>query len=76
LNTEKRQAQEEGVIVVRGLMPLGLPGYNLHTEKDNEIMSKYRSIKKHDRTVSVPDDGNENMIIVSQIQKNDRFRTV
>ena len=37
-------------------------------------MSKYQSIKNHDRTVSVADDANKNMIIVSQIQKNDRLR--
>ena len=37
-------------------------------------MNKYRSIKKRNRTVSVPDDENESMIIVSQIQKNDRVR--
>ena len=37
-------------------------------------MNKYRSIKNHDRTVSVADDANENMIIVSQIKKNDRLR--
>ena len=37
-------------------------------------MNKYRSIKKYDRVVSVSNDGNEHMIIVSQIQKNDKFR--
>ena len=30
--------------------------------------------KKRNRVVSVPDDENKNMIIVSQIQKNDRVR--
>ena len=48
----------------------------LHPEKSIEIMNKYRSIKKYDRVVSVLNDGNEHMIIVSQIQKNDRFRKV
>ena len=47
---------------------------NLHPEKSIEDMKKYQLIKKHDRVVSVPDDANENMIIVSQIQKNDRVR--
>ena len=47
---------------------------NLHPEKSIENMKRYQSIKKHDRTVSVPDDENESMIIVSQIQKNDRVR--
>ena len=41
---------------------------------DHEIMNKYRMIEKHDRTVSVPDDGNENMIVVSEIQKNDKVK--
>jgi hypothetical protein len=45
----------------------------LLAEKSIEVMSKYRSIKNHDRTVSVADDENENVIIVSQIQKNDRL---
>ncbi len=39
-------------------------------------MNEYRSIEKHDRAVSMADDANENMIIVSQIQKNDRIRKV
>ena len=30
-------------------------------------------IKNHDRVVSVADDANENMIIVSQIKKNERL---
>ena len=37
-------------------------------------MNKYRSIKKRNRIVSIPDDENENMIIVSRVQKNDRVR--
>ena len=37
-------------------------------------MSKDRSIKNHDRTVSMANDANTNMIVVSQIQKNDRLR--
>ena len=37
-------------------------------------MNKYQLIKNHDRVVSVADDANENMIIVSQIQKNGRVR--
>ena len=48
---------------------------NLQPEKKSiEVINKYRPIKKRNRTVSVADDGNENMIIVSQIQKNDRLR--
>ena len=39
------------VVAVRWLMPLGLHGYNLQSEKDIEIMSKYRPIEKHDTTV-------------------------
>ena len=46
----------------------------LHAEKSTEVMKKYRLIEKHDRIVSVADNENENMIIVSQIQKNDRVR--
>ena len=46
----------------------------LHAEKSIENMKRYQSIKKHDRTVSVPDDANENIIIVSQIKKNDRVK--
>ena len=46
----------------------------LHSEKSIEVINKYRSSKKYDRVVSVLNDGNENMIIVSQIQKNDRVR--
>ena len=37
-------------------------------------MNKYQLIKNHDRVVSVADDANENMIIVSQIKKNDRVK--
>ena len=37
-------------------------------------MNKYRSIKKYDKVVCVSNGGNDNMIIVSQIQKNDRLR--
>ena len=48
----------------------------LQAEKSIEVMNKYRSIKKYDRVVSVLNDGNEHMMIVSQIQKNDRFRKV
>ena len=44
----------------------------LHPEKSIEVMNKYRLIKNHDRFVSVADEENKNMIIVSQIQKNDR----
>ena len=43
----------------------------LHSEKSIEVMNKYRSIKEYDRVVSVSNDGNEHMIIVSQIQTND-----
>ena len=45
---------------------------NLHTEKSIEIMNNYRLITKYVKVVSVSNDGNEHMIIVSQIQKNDR----
>ena len=48
---------------------------NLQSEKKSiEVINKYRSITKYDRVVSVSNDGNENMIIVSRIQKNDRLR--
>ena len=46
----------------------------LHPEKSINNMNKYQLIKKYDRVVSVADDANENMIIVSQIKKNDRVR--
>ena len=46
----------------------------LHPEKSIKNMNKYQLIKNHDRVVSVSNDGNEHMIIVSQIQKNDRVR--
>ena len=44
----------------------------LHPEKSIEDMNKYRSIKNHDRTASVPDDENENIIFVSRIRKMTR----
>ena len=43
-------------------------------EKSIQIINKYQSIKKYDRTVSAADDENKNVIIVSPIQKNDRIR--
>ena len=46
----------------------------LQPEKSIEVMNNYRSIKKYDRVVSGADDENEHMIIVSQIQKNDRLK--
>ena len=46
----------------------------LHSEKSIEVMHKYRSIKEYDRVVSVSNDGNEHMIIVSQIQKSDQVQ--
>ena len=46
----------------------------LHPEKSIKNMNKYQLIKNHDRVVSVADDANENMIIVSQIKKNDMVK--
>ena len=46
----------------------------LHTEKSIDDINKNRLIEKHNRVVSVADDANENIIIVSQIKKNDRVR--
>ena len=61
-------------IAFRWRMLFGIQKLNLQPEKSIKNKSKYQSIEKHDRTMSMADDGNEHMIIVSQIQKNDRFR--